>query len=207
MYRGEDGAAAPVMAAGGVTLPGRFNLQNVLAAITVGKVMGVDGAAIAKAVRDFKPLAYRLERVGTWRGITFYDDPLATIPEATIAALDALGRDVATVLLGGYDRGLDMSGLARRLRQSEVKTVILFPQSGSRIRRRNRVRVSGRDRFPRSSKPPIWARRWSLAYANTPAGKICLHSPASPSFGLFKDYAERGDLFRRHARELGSGMD
>jgi UDP-N-acetylmuramoylalanine--D-glutamate ligase len=206
VYRGEDGATAPVMAAGGVTLPGRFNLQNVLAAIAVGKVLGVDGAAIAQAVRDFKPLAYRLERVGTWRGITFYDDPLATIPEATIAALDALGRDVATVLLGGYDRGLDMSGLARRLRQSEVRTVILFPQSGSRIQAAIEREYQG-TKLPKSFEIADMREAVSLAYANTPAGNICLHSPASPSFGLFKDYMERGDLFRRHAREIGSGMD
>ena len=108
------------MAAGDVTLPGRFNLQNVLAAITVGKVLAIDREEIAKAVRNFKPLAYRLERVGTWRGVTFYDDPLATIPQAAIAALDALGGKVATVVLGGYDRGLDMVELAQRLHQSAV---------------------------------------------------------------------------------------
>jgi len=205
VYRGENGAAAPVMAAGSVTLPGRFNLQNVLAAITVGKVLGVHSGSIAKAVRDFKPLAYRLERIGTWRGITFYDDPLATIPEATIAALDALGRDVATVLLGGYDRGLDMSGLARRLRQSEVRTVILFPQSGARIRAAIESEYQGA-KLPKSFETADMREAVSFAYANTPVGNICLHSPASPSFGLFKDYMERGDLFRRHACGLGSGI-
>ncbi len=81
VYRDESGGAATIMPAGEVTLPGRFNLQNVLAAVTVGKVLGVDRAAIAQAVRDFKPLAYRLERIGTCQGITFYDDPLATIPK------------------------------------------------------------------------------------------------------------------------------
>ena len=70
-------------------------------------------------MRDFKPLAYRLEPIGSYQGVAFYDDPLATIPQATIAALDALGG-VATMLLGGYDRGLDMSSLARRLAPQRV---------------------------------------------------------------------------------------
>ena len=202
-YCAESGIAEAIMPVSDVMLPGRFNLQNVLAAITVGAVMGVGRSAIAKAVRDFRPLAYRLERIGTWRGMTFYDDPLATIPEATIAALDALGDDVATILLGGYDRGLDMSGLARRLRQSAVKTVILFPQSGSRIRAAIEREYQGAT-LPKCFETTDMREAVSFAYANTPAGRICLHSPASPSFGLFKDYAQRGDLFRRYARELGS---
>jgi UDP-N-acetylmuramoylalanine--D-glutamate ligase len=203
MYRGEGGAAAPVMAAAGIMLPGQINLHNVLAAIAVAGVLGVESDVIARAVSEFKPLAYRLERVGAWRGITFYDDPLATIPEATIAALDALGPNVATLLLGGYDRGLDMSGLARRLRHSEVRTVILFPQSGARIRDAIEREHQGQT-LPRRLETADMREAVAFAYANTPAGKICLHSPASPSFGLFKDYAERGDLFRRHASELGS---
>lgn len=203
VYCAQSGVAEPIMPVGDVTLPGRFNLQNVLAAITVGRVLGVSRDAIARAVHDFRPLAYRLERVGAWRGVTFYDDPLATIPEATIAALDALGGEVATVLLGGYDRGLDMSKLARRLRQSEVKTVILFPQSGARIRAAIEREYQGAT-LPTSFETSDMCEAISFTYANTPPGRICLHSPASPSFGLFKDYAERGDLFRRYARELGS---
>ncbi len=203
VYRTETGATETIMAAGDVTLPGHFNLQNVLAAITVGKVLGIDREEIAKAVRNFKPLAYRLERVGTWRGVTFYDDPLATIPQAAIAALDALGGKVATVLLGGYDRGLDMVELAQRLHQSAVTTVILFPPSGARIRAAIE-REYQHAPLPKIFETSDMREAVALAYANTPAGGICLHSPASPSFGLFKDYVERGDLFRHYARELGS---
>jgi UDP-N-acetylmuramoyl-L-alanine---L-glutamate ligase len=203
MYRDERGAAEVVMYAGEVPLPGRFNLQNVLAAVAVGRVLGVAREAIASAVRSFHPLKYRLEAVGKWRGITFYDDPLATIPDATVAALDALGSDVATVLLGGYDRGLDMTALARRLRQSEVRTVILFPPSGARIWDAIEREYRGAA-LPKSFSTSDMRTAVSIAYANTPAGKTCLHSPASPSFGLFRDYIERGELFRRHVGELGS---
>ncbi len=204
VYGDESGGAQTIMPAGEVSLPGRFNLQNVLAAVTVGKVLGVDRAGIAQAVRAFRPLAYRLEPIGCYQSISFYDDPLATIPQATIAALDALGPDVATVLLGGYDRGLDMSSLARRLRSSSVRTVILFPPSGARIWEAIELDYRDYAALPKSFFTTDMSAAVSLAYRHTPPGKICLHSPASPSFGLFKDYAERGDLFRRYVRELGA---
>jgi UDP-N-acetylmuramoylalanine-D-glutamate ligase len=155
-------------------------------------------------VRAFKPLPYRLEPIGTFGGIAFYNDPLATIPEATIAALDALGQGVATILLGGYDRGLDMGGLARRLRHSDVGTVILFPPSGARICEAIEREYRGEVSLPKTFFIDDMRAGVALAYQNTPQGRICLHSPASPSFGLFKDYIERGDLFRRYVWELGS---
>jgi UDP-N-acetylmuramoylalanine--D-glutamate ligase len=204
VFCAEDGRKETILAVCDVTLPGRFNLQNVLAAVTAAKALGVGAEAIARAVRSFKPLAYRLEKIGSHRGIAFYDDPLATIPEATIAALDALGPEVSTVLLGGYDRGLDMSGLAWRLRASPVRTIILFPPSGARIREALEREYRGQALLPELHDVADMRAAVSVAYANTPPGKICLHSPASPSFGLFKDYAERGNLFRRYVKELGS---
>lgn len=204
IYRDESGDAETIMPVDEVSLTGRFNLQNVLAAVTVGKVLGVDRAEIAPAVRGFRPLAYRLEPVGSYRGIAFYDDPLATIPQATIAALDALGPEVATVLLGGYDRGLDMSGLARRLRSSAVRTVILFPPSGTRIWEAIEHEYREDAALPKSFFTTDMSAAVALAYRHTAPGKICLHSPAAPSFGLFRDYAERGDLFRRYVRELAA---
>ncbi|HKD65251.1 MAG TPA: UDP-N-acetylmuramoyl-L-alanine--D-glutamate ligase [Candidatus Binataceae bacterium] len=204
VYRSESGGREVLMPAADVPLPGRFNLQNVLAAITAGRVLDVERQTVAAAVRAFKPLAYRLEPVGTFRGIAFYDDPLATIPEATIAALDALGPSVATVLLGGYDRGLDMGALADRIRRSEVGTMILFPPSGERIWEAVKQEYCGEARLPRSFFTTDMRTAVAFAYQSTPPGRLCLHSPASPSFGLFKDYVERGDLFKRYVRELGS---
>ncbi len=202
MHRRDDGEIETIMAADEIALPGRFNLHNALAAIAVGRVLGVQREAVAAAVRAFKPLAYRLECVGTFNGITFYDDPLATIPEATIAALDALGSGVATVMLGGFDRGVDMDKLAQRLRRSQVRTLILFPPSGTRIWQAIKREYGERAALPKSFFTADMGAAVSLAYENTPKGRICLHSPASPSFGLFRDFAERGDLFRRYVREL-----
>jgi UDP-N-acetylmuramoylalanine-D-glutamate ligase len=82
--------------------------------------------------------------------------------------------------------------------------VILFPPSGTRIREALEREYQSDAALPKSFLTTDMRIAVTLAYENTPLGRICLHSPASPSFGLFKDYAERGDLFRRYVREIGS---
>ena len=186
-----------IVAVRDVPLPGRFNLLNVAAAVAVGKILGGKTTEIAAAVRGFQPLEHRLERVGTFGGITYYNDSIATVPEATIAALDTLGEDVETILLGGTDRHLDFSALAKRLLQSSIRTVILFPPTGERIWRavcEQEPKAASRFRhfFVASMEEAV-----ALARKHTAAGKICLHSPASPSFGLFRDYRDRGEQFKR----------
>ena len=180
-----------------VPLPGRFNLLNVAAAVAVGRILGVDAGDIAAAVQQFHQLEHRLERVGTYGGITFYNDAIATVPEATIAALDTLGEDVETILLGGADRRLDFFRLAERLIHSAIRTVILFPPTGSRIwqavcKQEPAAAVRFRHFYVDSMEEAV-----ALAKEHTTQGRICLHSPASPSFGLFRDYRDRGEQFKR----------
>jgi len=180
-----------------VPLPGRFNLLNVAAAVGVGRLLGVEPGEIVEAVRRFQPLEHRLERVGTYGGITFYNDAIATVPEATIAALDTLGEDVETILLGGADRKLDFSLLAERLLRSNIRTAILFPPTGSRIWRAIcALEPAAEARFTRFFVESM-EEAVALAKEHTTQGKICLHSPASPSFGLFRDYRDRGEQFKR----------
>ncbi len=201
------GGREEIIPAAEVPLPGQFNLQNVLAAIAAARLLGAPADAIRRAVRNFRSLPHRLELVGTFRGITFYDDALATIPEAAMGALDALGPDVETILLGGFDRHLDFSALGRRLRASDVRTVILFPTTGERIW--EAVRAAGAP--PEDRLRPFFvadmAEAVALAYRHTHRGKICLHSPASPSFGLFANYRERGEQFKRCVREGAGPVD
>jgi UDP-N-acetylmuramoylalanine--D-glutamate ligase len=213
IYRAASGKEEQVVAVSDIRLPGKFNLMNVAAAVAAARAAGVPVTEMAEAIRGFQPLAHRLERVGTYGGVTYYDDSIATVPEATIAALDTLGDDVETILLGGTDRGLNFSSLAERLLRSGIKTVILFPPSGERIwktfceqaiRERHESRANSRFRrghqnfFVKTMEEAV-----ALAKRETAKGKICLHSPASPSFGLFRDYRERGDAFQRLVREGG----
>ena len=192
-------------------LPGRFNLDNLLPAVAAAKVLGVDNGSITTGVRNFAPEEYRFDRVGTFRGITFYNASIATVPEVTIEHLGALAGDVQTMMLGGFDRGMDFAALARRILESDVRTVILFPDTGSRIWD---AIVEEASKWPGSKLPThfyidkmggpenVMREAVRLAYLHTEPGKICLHSPASPSFGIFKNYKQRGELFRRFVKEL-----
>src|SRR5438552_8043761 len=120
------------MTAAEIPLPGQFNVQNVLAAVAAASLLGVPSPVIREAVRTFQGLPHRLEPAGTFNGITFYDDSIATVPDATLAALEALGPDVQTLILGGHERNLDFTELGARLPEN-IKTVILFPPTGERI--------------------------------------------------------------------------
>ncbi|MBI3934510.1 MAG: UDP-N-acetylmuramoyl-L-alanine--D-glutamate ligase [Acidobacteria bacterium] len=200
VFRPNGGKAEPVVPMKAVPLLGRFNLMNVAAAVAVGKVLGVANDQIADAVRQFQPLEHRLEWVGVFGGVTYFNDSIATVPEATIAALEALGENVETLLLGGTDRHLDFSGLAQRLAGSSVNTLILFPATGERIWQavcevNSEVAARRKHFFVETMEEAV-----ALARQHTAPGKICLLSPASPSFGLFRDYRDRGELFKHLAR-------
>ena len=204
VYCSEQGKQEQVVRVQDVPLLGRFNLGNVAAAVAVGKLVGVSSDRIAEAVRGFQPLEHRLELVGTYDGVTYYNDAIATVPEATMAALDTLGEAVETILLGGMDRHLDFSALARRLLASNVKTLILFPTTGERIWQSLCKQDAAASRrfqhfFVKNMEEAV-----ALAKQHTARGKICLHSPASPSFGLFRDYRERGEAFKRLVGGEGS---
>ena len=216
IYSPPLGQAETVAAVQDVRLPGRFNLINVAAAAAAGRLAGVPAAEIAEAVRNFQPLEHRLEYVGTYADIAYYNDSIATVPEAVIAALDTLGQDVETILLGGADRGLDFSELAKRLIRHKIKTVILFPPSGERIRRALDELMEMAPGAPSAGKKaPVghphpkqffaggMEEAVDLARQHTGNGKICLLSPASPSFGLFRDYRDRGEEFKRLVRNSG----
>lgn len=183
---------------------GPGNKQNALAAVEAAKIFSIEEKVIREALSSFEPLPHRLQHVGTFSGIEFYNDSLATNPNATINALDSLGEHVHTLILGGQDRGLEYSGLARRLLSSNVEQLILFPDTGRYIWNAcleldesvaSRINVTDVSDMKEAIE---------LAYRLTPAEKICLLSPASSSLNMFRDYAERGEKFIESVRQLAA---
>jgi UDP-N-acetylmuramoylalanine--D-glutamate ligase len=191
-----------VLAIDDVPLPGRFNIQNVMAAVAAASLCGIRADVIRDAVKVFRALPHRLEPVGRYNGVTFYDDSIATVPDATLAALEALGNKVQTLILGGHERNLDFSELGARL-PAHVKTVILFPSTGRRIWEAIELH-SKNSSLPEPFFADTMEQAVKIAYARTGEGNTCLLSPASPSFGMFKDYRERGESYKAWVRRLSN---
>lgn len=177
------------------TLHGLHNADNVRAAVAVAKLLNISEEAIREGVRTFVPLPHRLERIGEFLGITFYDDAISTTPESTEAALEAI-PNVSTIFLGGEDRGYDFHGLERSIRKHGVKNIVLFPESGKRMF----ISTDGLTVLEtRSMEEAV-----RFAYEQTPTGSVCLLSTASPSYSLWKNFEEKGDEFQRCVRKFGA---
>jgi len=116
-----------------IPFKGKDYAQNFEAAKRVAKIFKIPEKTIKKAIKEFKPLPHRLELVGTFKGITFYNDALSTIPEATVAAMEKIGDRVETIMLGGFERKINFGNLAKKILKSKVKNVVLFPTTGKKI--------------------------------------------------------------------------
>jgi UDP-N-acetylmuramoylalanine--D-glutamate ligase len=114
-------------------LLGVHNLSNIAGAFKVARSLGVPVETCIQVFKDFHGLPHRLQSLGIHHDIEWIDDAISTTPESAIAALDALGDRVQTIILGGQDRGVDFKELGKRVAKSKVKTVILFPGSGPRV--------------------------------------------------------------------------
>lgn len=182
-----------------VQLKGKHNIDNLRAAVTVGQIFKIDNETIEKAVKNFRGLPHRLELVTTFKGITFYDDAIATIPEATIAAIKSL-ENVGTIFLGGQDRGYDFSALADTIIDSKIPNLVLFPYSGKKILVTLKKKTK---KLPNILETESMEEAVKFAYEHTPRDSICLLSCASPSFSLWKNFEEKGNLFQKFVREYG----
>ncbi|MES2087455.1 MAG: UDP-N-acetylmuramoyl-L-alanine--D-glutamate ligase [Patescibacteria group bacterium] len=186
-----------------IPLLGKHNVDNVRAAAAAARILGVNDAVIEKAVREFKPLPHRLEKVGTFKGITFYDDAISTTPESTIAGIEALSH-VGTIFLGGTDRGYNFDLLAQKIFEKGIGAVVLFPESGARILKAlKKVSTEMGLSVPKIFATDDMKMALVFAYDNTPKGTICLLSTASPSYSLWRNFEEKGELFQNFVKELG----
>jgi len=189
-----------------VPLLGRFNLQNIMPSIIIAKIMGKETNSIKAAIRKFKPLPHRLAFVGNYQGIDFYNDSIATVPLATIAALKAIGSSVETLIVGGSRKGLDMKQLRDYIiEESSIKTLLLFAPTGDDIQKglTEQKKANSRNKIPQMFKVKSMEEAVKLAYKYTAKDKTCLLSPASASFNLFENYKERGNTFIALVKKMG----
>ena len=150
------------------------------------------------SLATFRPLAHRLEKVGTFGGVTYYDDSISTICRSAINAVKSLGN-IGTIILGGMDRGIDYNDLAGFLTTAEIDNIVLVGQTTERMEAL--FRQYGIDK--RIKIYPCYYFDKGLAKAKevTASGKICLLSPAASSYDMFKNFEVRGDEFQRLVKE------
>ena len=177
-----------------VRLPGRHMLANVLGASLAATLVGVDGPAIARAVRGFSGVRHRLEAIRARQGVRWINDSQATIPVAAIAAIDAF--DVPVVLIaGGKDKGLEYAAFADAIAR-RARAVVLIGETADALERL----IAGRVPVSRAGDMD---EAVAQAAAVARAGDVVLLAPAAASFDMFADYAARGDAFRAAVDRLG----
>lgn len=195
-----------IISAREIPLLGSFNIQNVMPAIVIGRELGISAEVIKKAIKGFHSLPHRLELVKEVNEVSFYNDSLATIPEATIAALEAFPNKKIVLISGGFDRGQDFSDLGRKIADlfssDKISGVILFPATGEGLWKSiQKAAVKGAGLPPR-----FFVRTMEDAVAKafnlSEQGGVVLLSPAAASFGIFKNYAERGEKFKSEVGKI-----
>ena len=174
-----------------IPLIGEHNRNNIKAAVSVARILHIPDITIKKAAKKFKGLPHRLEFIGEFKGITFYDDAISTTPESTIMALKSL-PNVDTIFLGGEDRGYNFSQLEKTIKKYHIRNVVLFPDSGNKIIKHTK----GFNILKTKNMKDAVA----FAYKHTKKGGVCLLSCASPSYSLWKNFEEKGEQFKKFVK-------
>ena len=177
-------------------LKGEHNYLNVKAALLACDTYGFDYREFIPYFYTFKPLEHRLEPVGTFGGVTFFNDSISTIPQAAISACEALQR-VDFLLLGGFDRGIDYQPLAEYLKAHTVPHLLFTGKAGERM-------MQLLDGILASSMAFYSSMEEAFGYISNHAkqGDVCLLSPAASSYDQYKNFEERGAKFKQLARQF-----
>ncbi len=167
---------------------GDHNLKNIMFALTVTKIMNFDINKAIKVIENFKGLKYRMEYIGKYHDIHFYNDTIATIPAATINAIQAIGN-VNTLIFGGLDRKIDYQDFIKYLKTSDIENFICMPTTGTTI---------GKE-LKSTNKNIIFVNTLEEAHEEalkyTKKNMSCLLSPAAASYEFFKNFEEKGKCF------------
>lgn len=174
-----------------INLKGIHNINNIMFVLAACKILNLDIEKVINSIKEFKPLEHRMEFVGNIDGVDYYNDSIATIPEATIDAIEAIGN-INTLIVGGKDRGVDLSKLINYLENSNIENIICLPKTGEYIEKALKI----------SNKNVCFVEKLDkaveIAKNVTKKGKVCLLSPAASSYGYFKNFEERGRLYKEY---------
>lgn len=173
-------------------LVGNYNLNNIMFVIAVSEILKLDINKTIESINNFKTLEHRLEFVGKYNDILYYDNSIGTVPMATIEAVNAL-KNVDTLIIGGMNRGIDYGEFIEYLNNSDINNIICMPETGHNIAKE--IKKDKRyivDTLEEAVK---------VAKRVTQKEKICLLSPAAASYGFFKNFEEKGNLYKALVKE------
>ena len=168
-------------------LIGDYNLNNIMFVLGVAKILKLDLIKARKSIAEFKTLEHRLEYVGKYDYIDFYDNSIGTIPEATIEAVKAL-KNVNSLIIGGMDRNIDYTYFIKFIEESNVENIICMPKTGHDIAKKI---INKKTFIVNTMQEAV-----ETAKKVTKKGKICLLSPAAASYGYFKNFEEKGNIYK-----------
>ena len=171
-----------------IRIPGRHNVENVMAAIMAARYAGCTPGAIVEGVAGFKGLAHRIEFAGKKGGVAFYDDSKGTNVSAVVRALEAFEAPVI-LLMGGRDKNGDFETLEPALRR-HVREMVLFGEARDRIGEK----IGG---VVKTVTAATMSDAVHAAYLDAAPGDVVLLSPGCASFDEFRSYAHRGEVFKQ----------
>lgn len=183
-----------------IGLPGKHNWQNVCAALTAVWQITQDIDAIRQTIRELKSLPFRIELRRKVDGVAYYNDSFATAPGATMAAIDAINAP-KILLIGGHDRGLDLTPLATCIKEHSqtIRKVVAYGASGQRVT--NALQEHGFTGVSLNESSDL-ASVVAEARSYAQSGDAIVLSPAFASFDMFKNFEERGNAFNQIVENL-----
>jgi UDP-N-acetylmuramoylalanine--D-glutamate ligase len=183
-----------------ITIPGRHNISNVMAAIGASLAFGLSIAEIKKALKELKGVPHRLEFVRELGGVKYYNDTAATIPDAAISALNSFEQPII-LIAGGTDKDLDFENLAKEIVEKTKKVVFLKGDATDKILGRI-SKILKPEQVEDMTVVDSMAKAVGLAKEYSEKGDVVVLSPGAASFGLFANEFDRGEKFREEVKKL-----
>ncbi len=182
-----------------IRLVGQHNFLDIAVAYGIASLLGINDGQFKEGLIAYEPLPHRLEKVGTYGEITFYDDSISTICDTTMKALTSI-KDVNTVLIGGMDRGIHYKELIEFLSENSVAHIILMEATGKRIYQEIKKEYKNFLNPERLYLVKDLKEAVELSKRITKKGTSCVLSPAAASYGIFKNFEERGEQFKKYVK-------
>ncbi len=174
-------------------LPGQHNMENALAAAAVGRIAGLSDEAVNGAIRSFRGVEHRLELVGEWAGVRWYNDSKATNPDAGRVALRAFPGAPVVLIAGGYGSGFELDEWVADVMKHTEAVVLIGASAG--------VLEEALRGHPKVVRASSLEDAVTAAAGLTRPGSVVLLSPAYKSFDMFKDFEDRGNRFKDLVRK------